>query len=139
MTVTKISKGPYKNIPTRSDLILQALDEYGPMTCIAIADALGVERGLVSNILVRLRKKNKRGKEIYIIRWERHCELNAREYLRPVYARGNKECRRKPPPLTRHEIWERYYKKKDLKINSVFALGARMVDKRVTTGAPVER
>ena len=78
----------------------------------------------VSAMISSMRRLAK--KQVYVFRYERHATDSTRDYLRAVYALGDKPDARKPRPMSNAERCKRHKVRKALPRvpNSVFALAA---------------
>jgi len=85
-------------------LVLQALAEFGPMTCAEISEHIGLGRYNVSSVISRLRRSSKRSAQrVYVQSYSRVLE-GQRRYPRPVLALGALPDATPPRPLSRKEI-----------------------------------
>lgn len=109
--------------------IRQALEalKTGPMTSAEIADAIGVNRHLASQIMLKLIKKSQKcPQRAYIRQWV-YDHQGQRKYPRAVYAIGARPNAPKPArdQLARKKEYEAR-KKSILKTSSVFRLAVSL-------------
>jgi hypothetical protein len=96
-------------MPTKPHIRIQieaAIDEHGPMSTADLAEALNIKRQQVDCALRKGRYRAE-GKLFYIHAWRRQ-EDGHQGSMQPLYARGNKPDKPKPPRLTTQEIHARY-------------------------------
>lgn len=88
--------------------ILDVLEQVGPMTASDLRDYLDLDRDPGGSVVHRLTKRTKRfGKRAYIKEWRR-CQDGQREYLRAVYAAGDKPDKPRPPAKSRGDVSRDY-------------------------------
>ena len=112
-----------RNYGELSALIINAIDQLGPMTRIELQAHISEGAGGVSSVLSRLRKPQKTTPKRVYIKTFVHDQENARTYPRAVYALGDKPDAKRPR-MSRLEIRRRYdaKRKKRYTMNSVFNL-----------------
>lgn len=103
--------------------IMEALQDGAQMTRAAIERECGVV-DLGQTITRMSHKQAKLPKRIYIADWTRQDE-GGRNYLRAVYALGNKPNKPKPDALTQKEKSKNYRRRNKGQVPSVFHLGIR--------------
>lgn len=106
--------------------IIRALEDFGPMTTVEIAEAIGVTRVSVSRQVARLTTETpRRRRRAHITQWVYDAE-GARPYPRAVYALGDHPNARKPRPKTMAKAKAESVARrtKHLTTNFVFNLGA---------------
>lgn len=121
---------------TNTYRIKELLKSLGELTIREMMHELNLTYSAVSNSVFRMSKDskrggNKRGKEVYIVRYTWENEEGMRIYRRPVFALGNKPDAKPPKPLTDVETTQRYYQKRKVMVNSVFALGTAQARRKV--------
>ena len=112
-------------------LAVLALEQHGPMTARELALKLGMSRAHMSVKISRAREYGL----IYIKAWRREASHGMlRQYLRAVYAVGNRRDAPKPPALTKVESNTLHRARKRALIpTSVFALALPVEHRRMTT------
>jgi hypothetical protein len=119
-----------KRRPIAKEMI-EALINFGPMTCLELCKHINVEKDKSGSIISRLMKKSpKRRKRVHICGWTEDSE-GTRRYLRPIYNVG--ACLDKPKPLMcvrRKENRARYTKSKVNRVSSIWDL-AKTVKERL--------
>jgi hypothetical protein len=99
--------------------ILDALEHVGPMTTSDMQEHLGLKRDPGGSVLNRLTHRTKTmPKRVYIIDWRRSQD-GQREYLRAVYALGDKPDKRKPPAKRRADVVRDYLQRCQAKASCV--------------------
>lgn len=117
--------------PPVAQQMLQALTDFGPMTCLELCRHIGVDKRSSGSIISRLMKKSpKRKKRIHISGWTEDTE-NTRRYLRPIYKVGAGLDQPKPLMcIRRKENRVRYTKEKIMRVSSIWDL-AKTVKERL--------
>lgn len=85
--------------------VLDALEQYGPMTAQDVCSHLGLERRPGGSILGRLKASTPT--RVHISAWQRDQE-GQRQYLRAVYAAGPGVDAPKPAPIHHRDSLRRY-------------------------------
>lgn len=117
--------------PPVAKQMLQALIDFGPMTCLELCRHIGVDKKSSGSIISRLMKKSpKRKKRIHISGWTEDTE-GTRRYLRPIYKVGAGFDQTKPLMCVRRkENRSRYTKEKIMRVSSIWDL-AKTVKERL--------
>jgi hypothetical protein len=119
-----------KRRPIAKEMV-EALMNFGPMTCLELCRHIGVEKDKSGSIISRLMKKSpKRRKRIHICGWTEDSE-GTRRYIRPIYNVGAGID--KPKPLMcvrRKENRARYTQSKLMRVSSIWDL-AKTVKERL--------
>ena len=111
--------------------MVEALVNFGPMTCSELCRHIGVERLKSGAIVSRLMKKSpKRKKRVHICGWTEDSE-GTRRYLRPIYKAGAGLDQPKPLMCLRiKENRARYTQGKLMRVSSIWGL-AKTVKERL--------
>jgi hypothetical protein len=107
--------------------MLDALEQHGPLDNRELAKLLGISRKTLSGYLCFSKDANP--KRIYIYDWTREAYAG-QAYLRPVWALGNRRNAPRPPVISARESDQRRRENQRNLVNSVFALGGRIHDRR---------
>lgn len=119
-----------KRRPVAKEMI-DALVNFGPMTCLELCRQIGVDKKSSGSIISRLMKKSpKRKKRIHISGWTEDTE-GTRRYLRPIYKVGAGFDQTKPLMCIRtKENRARYTQAKLMRVSSIWDL-AKTVRERL--------
>lgn len=112
-------------------LILQAVQEYGPMTRAEIEQHIGVKTYSIGGYISRMSRPSKAAPQrLHISGYTRDAE-GARQYLRAIYSYGPGENKPKPPGYNT-KARSAYYKMQidQVRNSFVFNLGLRRDDIR---------
>jgi hypothetical protein len=116
-----------------TNLVLKALEDFGPMTAKELSAETNVPINNVSMVLTRCRKNNtrkrsKQAKRVHIHTWVHEpiiSGVKVRENPRMVFALGNKPDAKKPPPKSDAQRSHKRRVSQLGRANSIFSIGAR--------------
>lgn len=115
--------------------MLDALKDFGPMTCAEICSTLGLPKEKVGAVLVRLKKVSPlHPQRVHISAYTYDAE-GLRRYPRAIYKLGAGKNAKRPPSDIKGNR-RRYDEKKKLRVSSVWMLGMNREErKRFRTGS----
>lgn len=112
-----------------TDRMLAALAELGRATRAQLQSHAGIDKNTAGQVVARITQVAKRGpmtgqRRAYVCDWTREHD-GARDYLRPVYALGNKPDKPRPPPKCMKQVKREYRARRRQRIER-FSPGAAL-------------